>query len=40
MDATTPRALVHSERVVSRSDALVLKLAPAGGAAVILEPTP
>jgi alpha-glucosidase len=39
-DGDTPRALVRSERAVSRSDELALKLAPAGGAAVILEPTP
>jgi alpha-glucosidase len=36
-DGATPSALVRSERSVTRDDVLVLKLAPAGGAAVILE---
>jgi len=39
-DGDTPRTLQHSERTVSRSDVLALKLAAAGGAAVILEPAP
>ena len=39
-DGDAPRALLRSERLVSRRDALTLKLAAAGGAAVILEPAP
>jgi alpha-glucosidase len=39
-DGDAPRALLRSERLMSRSDVLTLKLAPAGGAAVILEPAP
>jgi alpha-glucosidase len=39
-DGDTPRALVRSERTVTRSDVLALTLAPAGGAAAILEPAP
>jgi len=37
-DGDTPRALRRSERIVTRADALVLKLGVAGGSAVILEP--
>jgi alpha-glucosidase len=37
-DGDTTRALRRSERIVTRTDALVLKLAVAGGSAVILEP--
>jgi alpha-glucosidase len=39
-DGDGPRALLRSERLVSRSDVLALKLAAAGGAAMILEPAP
>ncbi|HJV62184.1 MAG TPA: glycoside hydrolase family 97 protein, partial [Albitalea sp.] len=39
-DGDTSRALVCSERTVSRNGVLALKLAAAGGAAVILEPAP
>jgi len=39
-DGATPGDLRRSERIVSRSDMLALKLAAAGGAAVILEPAP
>jgi alpha-glucosidase len=37
-DGETVRALVRSERTVSRGDVLTLRLAAAGGAAVVLEP--
>jgi alpha-glucosidase len=39
-DGDTPRAVLRSELTVSPGDVLDLKLAAAGGAAVILEPTP
>jgi len=39
-DGDTPDTVVRSERIVSRSDVLALKLAAAGGAAVIVEPAP
>jgi len=39
-DGDAPRALLRSERLVSRTDVLPLKLSAAGGAAVILEPAP
>lgn len=39
-DGDTPGAVLRSELTVSRNDVLDLKLAAAGGAAVILEPTP
>ena len=39
-DGDAPRALLRSERLVSRRDVLTLKLAAAGGVAVILEPAP
>jgi len=39
-DGDTPRAVLRSERIVSPADVLDLQLAAAGGAAVILEPTP
>ncbi len=38
-DGDTPRELRHSVRTVSRSDVLKLRLAAAGGATVILEPS-
>ena len=37
-DGATPNEVVRAERVVSASDVLQLRLAPAGGAAVIIEP--
>jgi alpha-glucosidase len=37
-DGETVRALVRSQRTVSRGDVLTLRLAVAGGAAVVLEP--
>jgi alpha-glucosidase len=39
-DGAAPGDVLRSERIVSRSDMLALKLAAAGGAAVILEPAP
>jgi alpha-glucosidase len=39
-DGDTPGAVLRSERIVSPEDVLELQLAAAGGAAVILEPTP
>ncbi|HEX6706208.1 MAG TPA: glycoside hydrolase family 97 protein [Albitalea sp.] len=39
-DGDTTHALRRSERIVTRADALVLKLALAGGSVVILEPMP
>jgi alpha-glucosidase len=39
-DGDNPRAVLRSERIVSPADVLELQLAAAGGAAVILEPTP
>jgi len=39
-DGATPGDVLRSERIVSRGDMLALRLAAAGGAAVILEPAP
>ncbi len=39
-DGDTPRELRRSVRIVTRADVLTLRLAAAGGAAVILEPAP
>lgn len=38
-DGKAPDEVRRSERMVTARDALVLRLSPAGGAAVILEPT-